>query len=194
MIIGIRNWQDTGKTALAVGTIIELLMFHGYEPDEVIANIMLKIPGTHSVNNAQMKQYIKAMIARGLKHKVILVDEADRVFPARFWQDRAQTEALLGLWQDVKCFHNVIYTAHTGTSVDINLRNTTQVELEPKYEAKKDRIPFRIYNALKGIVYDDCVENVSKRIFPFYDRWEIVGKNDNSRAERTPEEAAVSGS
>lgn len=177
MIIGIRAFQDQGKTALAIGIIQELCLRHGYAFNEVVGNLMFKFPvepGPESVNNAQMRQYIRNMVQKGLQHKIVLIDEADRVFPARFWQQSGQTEALIGLWQDYKLFNTVIWTGHAGTGVDLVLRQVTQIELIPKYNPATDSIPFEIYNAIDGVVDDDELQNVSKNIFPYYDRWEVI--------------------
>ena len=177
MIIGIRGWQDTGKTALAIGIIQELVFNHGYDFNEVVANIHLDFPvdiKPHYLENPKMREFIKSVVSRGLKHKIIMLDEADRLFPARFWQNTEQTDALIGLWQDYKLFNYVIWTGHKGTSVDILLRLTTQMELEPSYDQKNDCIPFIIYDGLHGRVDNDCLLNVSKRIFPYYHRWEVV--------------------
>lgn len=177
MIVGIRAFQDKGKTALAVGAIMELCARHGYAYDEIVANLHLKFPvdnQPHCLNNIQMRQYVRSMVTHGLKHKIVLMDEADRLFPARFWQQREQTDALIGLWQDYKLFNYIIYTAHEGTSVDIVLRQVTQIEINPEYDIRNDCINFTIYNQVDGFVDDDCLVNVSKNIFPYYDRWEVI--------------------
>lgn len=177
MIVGIRAFQDKGKTALAIGTILELCAKHGYSYDEVVANLHLKIPvepGPHSLNNLQMRSFVRSMVSKGLKHKIVLLDEADRLFPARFWSQKEQTDALIGLWQDYKLFNYIIYTAHEGTSVDIVLRQVTQIELNPMYDEKNDCIPFVVYNAVDGFVDVDVLDRVSKNIFPYYDRWEVI--------------------
>ena len=177
LIVGIRAFQDKGKTALAVGTILELCAKHGYSYDEVVANLHLKFPaepGPHSLTNPEMRLFIRSMVTKGLRHKVVLMDEADRLFPARFWQQKEQTDALIGLWQDYKLFNYIIYTAHEGTSVDIVLRQVTQIELVPEYDAYGDCINFDIFNSMDGLVDDDCLANVSKNIFPYYDRWEVI--------------------
>ena len=177
LIIAIREFQDKGKTALAVGIILELCARYGYDYDEVVSNIPLTFPvekPPHSINNQQMKMYVQQMVTKGLKHKIVFIDEADRVFPARFWQKEGQTEALIGLWQDYKLFNYVIYTAHEGTGVDLILRQVTQMELNPTYNAVNDCIYFTIYNAVDGLVDDDCLLNVSRNIFPYYDRWKEV--------------------
>lgn len=177
MIVSIRAFQDKGKTCLAVGTILELCARHGYGYDEVVANLHLKFPvdpPPHSLTNPQMRAFVRSMVTKGLKHKVVLMDEADRLFPARFWSQKEQTDALIGLWQDYKLFNYVIYTAHEGTSVDIVLREVTQIELIPEYDEKNDCIYFDIINAIDGFTDDDCLLNVSKNVFPYYDRWEVI--------------------
>jgi hypothetical protein len=175
MIVGVRAFQDKGKTALAIGTAKELVLYHGYSTAEVVVNLNLRWPDCHVLTNPQMRQYITRMVTHGLKHKIIILDEVDRLFPARFWHDKEQTEALIGLWQDVKLFNWIIYTAHKGTGTDIILRECTQVELEPEYDELRDLIDFTVYNAIDGLVYDDALLNVSKTIFPDYDRWEPIG-------------------
>lgn len=177
MIVGIRAFQDKGKTALAVGAILELCAHHGYSYDEVVANIKLKFPVQNppsSINNTQMRIFVRSMVSKGLKHKIVLLDECDRLFPARFWNKEGQTDALIGLWQDYKLFNYIIYTAHEGTSVDIVMRQVTQIELSPEYDEKNDCIYFDTINAIDGFLDDDCLLNVSKNIFPYYDRWETV--------------------
>jgi len=177
MIIGIRNWQDKGKTALAVATAMELVLRHGYEWHEIIANIKLLFPVNPmpvTLNNRDMRDYMRNMVRMGDKHKIILIDEADRVFPARFWQNKEQTDSLIGLWQDYKLFNYVIYTAHRGTGIDVILREVTQIELEPEYDQYEDCINFTIYNGMDGVVTEDTLLNVSKNVFPYYDRWALV--------------------
>lgn len=178
MIYGIKGWQDKGKTALGLLTAKELILSHGYSPGEFVGNIHVNWPGAHCLTNPQMVKFVKSMVTRGLRHKIIFLDEADRLFPARFWHDKAQTEALVGLWQDEKLFNRIIYTAHKGSSIDVILRLTTQIELEPDYDAKNDCIDFTVYNACDGLVYEDCAEKVSETIFQDYDRWEIIGMTE----------------
>jgi len=177
MILCARAFQDKGKTALIVKAIKTVLSIgsrypDGYRPADVVANISLpNWQGAHCINNNNMREYIKQMVVRGLEHKIIFVDEADRVFPARFWQKPEQTEALIGLWQDYKLFNLVFWTAHEGTGVDVILRDVTQIEITPEYIKSADKILCRIYNGIEGRVFRDTVENISS-VFPDYDRWE----------------------
>ena len=174
MITGIRGQQSKGKTALMVASIIELLIFGGYQPDEVVVNFALHIPGVHCIPNDKMRQFLKMMIERGLKHKIIGITEIDRMLPARFWHQAEQTDTLLGLWQDEKLFNWIFWDAHIGSSVDLMLRQTTQIELLPEYEKVNDRILFTVINTLNRESHEETCDNVSKRVFPFYNRWEVI--------------------
>ena len=174
MITGIKGIQDTGKTAVAVAIVMELVAHHGYAWSDVVANIMIKREGVHCITNELMRKYVAKMVTGGLRHKVILFDEADRLFPARFWQEREQSEALIGLWQDVKLFNNIIWTGHIGTSVDVMLRQTTQVGIIPHYIRTQDLIKVYVFNGLYRRKFMLTCPNVSKTIFPFYNRWDIV--------------------
>jgi hypothetical protein len=178
-IISIRGQQDTGKTALMTGFIIQILAIgqyraDGYRPDDVYVNFKLNIPGTHSLTNQEMRKFLLDMVKKGFKHKIIGITEADRVFPARFWQNREQSEALIGLWQDMKLFNIIFWDSHIGTSVDVMLRETRQVGMIPKYDKKNDCINFVILNGLYRRKIRRTLFNVSKTVFPFYDRWEVI--------------------
>lgn len=177
MIYDFRGWQDKGKTALGLLAAKELILWHGYDPGEFVANIHVNWPGSHCLTNLQMVQFVKGMVKRGMSHKIIFLDEADRLFPARFWQGKEQTEALIGLWQDEKLFNQIILTSHKGTSTDIILRSCTQIEIEPEYSAARDSISFTVYNVVDGRVYEDVAENVSVTILNDYDRWEVIGQD-----------------
>ena len=179
MNTGIRGVQDSGKTALMVGKIRDLLMnglkwSDGYRPDDVIVNFPLYIEGVHVFNNKELREYIGKMVHDGIEHKIIGIDEADRVFPARFWSNKEQSEALIGLWQDVKLNHQIFWVAHEGTGVDLILRETAQVLLMPEYNRTRDCIEYFIINGLYKRVYYKEYHHASRDIFPYYDRWKVI--------------------
>lgn len=175
--IGIRGVQDTGKTALMSYFIMRdlangLQWQNGYRPYDVYVNYDLKIDGIHQCSNRQIRQFLIKAIKENITHKILGITEADRVFPARYWQNKEQTESLLGLWQDYKCFWKVYWDAHIGTGVDIMLRDTRIQAVIPDYVKKDDAIYYsvvdrRFMTVTRGL----SVQNVSKVIFPYYSRW-----------------------
>jgi hypothetical protein len=180
MISSIRGLPSTGKTALMVGFIRRLLITgqrwpDGFRPDDVVVNFKLEIPGCHCLNNKQMRAYIKKTVSEGIRHKIIGITEADRVFPARFWHDKEQSESLIGFWQDEKLYYQVFWDSHIGTDVDVMLRNTRQRAYLPKYDKYKDLINYTMIDSYTMRVYRGLrLLNVSKSVFPYYDRWEVI--------------------
>lgn len=175
MITSVRGFQGSGKGLSMVAADLEHLCFDGYSPDDVYVNYKLNIDGVHCLNNKQMVKFITDMVNEGLKHKLVNITEADRVFPARFWQRAEQTEALIGLWQDEKLFNIIYYDAHAGTGVDVTLRNVRQIAWLPQYDKYQDILNIHVINGVYGGEYDfEPITNCREKLFPYYYRWEVI--------------------
>lgn len=167
MIALIKGRQRIGKSTLGIGLILYLVTWGGYKVSDVVANCHLYKPngreleGYTYLTNKQMRAYVRMMVDRGLKHKIIFVDEIDRVFSHRFWQKTEQSETLLGLWQDEKLFNWIIGTAHIGRSVDIVIRECMQLELIPYYrDVKNDVLYYHVINILNREIAHGRLRNV----------------------------------
>jgi len=165
--------QGEGKTLSMVALASMLVQHHGYGWSDCIGNVAVDRVGYKALNNNNLRQYIAQMVDREFRHKIILIDEVDRVFPARFFADKEQTETLIGFWQDEKLFNYILYTAHPGISTDKIIRDSTQMICIPKYVKEKDKVRLTIVNGYKCKVYQKRIENVSL-LFPIYDRWQVV--------------------
>lgn len=174
MIALITGHQDTGKTATMLATALELTRAGGYSPAEMIGNLMVKVPGYTRLDNANLREYLKQTITKGIRHKIILIDEIDGVFPARFWQSRSQTESLLGLWQDFKLFLWIIATGHAeGAGADVLIRRAQLIEIVPNYNLAEDRIYLEVNNRYKGRIFRESIYPASA-LFPLYKRWDPI--------------------
>lgn len=173
LIVGIKAAQDQGKTSLMVACIVYLIKRGGYRPDECYSNVDIRISGFHALNSEDLKKYVAEMIVNKYRHKIIGLDEVDRIFSHRFWNDKKQTEALLGLWQDVKLFNYIFWTAHLGRAVDLLLRETTQMELIPYYVKLKDKLVVGMIDTVNQRTATADLRHIS-RVFPLYDRWAVV--------------------
>jgi len=173
MITLIRNIQDSGKTASMVAAIRQHVLLDGYSPGEVYVNFGLKIDGAHCLNNKEMIAFLTKAMKSGIKHLIIGITEADRVFPARYWQKQDQTDALIGLWQDEKSFWLVYADAHSGTGVDVTMRSVRQIAWIPRYNKAKDLIKVHVINGCFAREYNLIIPNVSQTVFPYYDRWQV---------------------
>ena len=176
MIVGFKGRQSQGKTASMVALAIELNRSYGYGWNEMVGNVAINKPGFRVMNNDGIRKHVAGMVTGEQRHQVILLDEVDRVFPSRFFADRAQTETLLGLWQDEKLFNWVLYTCHMGKSVDKIIADSTQALIIPEYDREEDVIEWTVIDGLDLTVFDSGVDNVSElwREPKLYDRWAVV--------------------
>lgn len=187
MNIAFKAAQGKGKTATVCASAVELCNWFGYDAKDIVANFHINLPGVTVLNNDDMRAWFKTVINKGIKHKIICIDEIDRVFPARLWADKEQTLGLLGMWQDEKLFNYMLYTCHLGTSIDKIIRESTQISVMPMYDKEEDRIDLDIADGLDLINLGDNIcpaadlwmpgrivykgQLIEKRL---YDRWEIV--------------------
>jgi len=172
VITGIFGWQDCGKTLTMVACAYQLYFGLGLEVP--VGNVVLpNIKGAVALSIPALRVWMKRMIDEGLTNRIILIDEIDRVFPARFWKDREQSEALIGLWQDVKLNNHVIYTAHIGVTVDVMIRSSTRIVVLPEYDKKSDTIELMVFDGRYGLEDLNLLCDASEW-FGEYNRWQIV--------------------
>lgn len=173
MIVGFKSIQDQGKTLSAVATVVELILHHGYDPEECYGNVAINLKGFHYLSSQGMRDLLGRMVREKWRHKVLVIDEINRVYPARFWKDADRTMELLTIWQDEKMFHWIVYTCHVGNSVDLLVRDATQVIAVPRFDKLRDVVRLGIVNSLDLECHDLEIPRAS-RFFPLYDRWAVV--------------------
>jgi len=173
MIVGFKGLPNKGKTLSMVAVMLELLRHHGYSGWECTGNVDVKVPGYSFVSSESLKSWIREMITKGLRHRVVLIDEIDRVFPHRLWADKRQVLDLTGIWQDEKLFNFILWTAHMGDPVDKIVREATQISVIPDYQRDLDRVVLGVVNVYDLETHEEVIEPASA-IFPFYDRWAMV--------------------
>lgn len=151
---------DTGKTAGAVALVLDLLKL-GYKPDDVHANIWLDVEGSHYHTNAEFRKYLREVLSKGLRHKILLADEIDSMYPSRGFKDKLQTEEVLKLNQMTKTECWFITTHHKGSSIDKIIRDCMNISLEAHYLPGADKLVFEVLNAV------DCDDEVLYReVYP----------------------------
>lgn len=173
MNIGFKAPPDFGKTSLAVHHVLYLLSFGGYRPEEVISTVKILVPGCEYVDGDGMMKFLQVMVARKLRHRIVLIDEADGIVSHRFWSDKVQTKALLGMWQDVKLFNWILWTGHLGGSVDLLLRECTHITIIPVYDKESGNTRAWVIDNFSLRAYPVTYVGVKKSL-AFYDRWAPV--------------------
>jgi len=151
----IKGRQRVGKTTLSTGLCMYLVQVKGYKLKDLVSNCHFylpdgsELPEYQYLPNSSMKAYVRDMVKSGARNKIIHIDEIDRVFSHRFWSNKAQAEALLGLWQDEKLGDQIIGTAHIGKSIDNLIRECMQIEIIAlKRDVKRDIMTYGFINIL----------------------------------------------
>lgn len=177
MITTIKGKQGSGKTTLMVGAMCHHVKHDGYSFADCVGNVycpeFIEYGYVH-LTNKDLREYVGRIAREGIRHKVILVDEVGRVFPARWYGDRDQQEALIGLFQDEKLFHLVYATAHAGTGYDKLMRDARQRTVIPAYDkARPDEVPYTVICDLNKTITEGVMRN-ARWIQSMYNRWEFV--------------------
>lgn len=173
MIFDICNTQDKGKSLLGVVDLSRCIAGSYYHPDEVYSNMVISLPGSHIGTSEEIGECMVDMIKKKWLHKFFFVDEIDRLFPARWWNDKEQAHKLMGLLQDIKSFHRFVATRHPARSVDKIFRDAAQFVLVPNYRKESNCLDFAVINSLDLRRKYLTVPNVS-RYFERYKRWEPI--------------------
>lgn len=170
------NSADKGKTLAMVGLTTWLLQNAGYKSEEVIGNISYFVKGYTKYDNYNLRLKILEILKTEAKHMIIMCDEMEGVFPARFYQEKEQIKQLLGLWQCTKRRVWLLYTDHEGVGVDKMGRDATNFSIEPWVDLENDVIVLdKIINAIDKVPY-----MYRKEIYPassvmgLYIRQEVV--------------------
>lgn len=175
MIYIFKGRQRQYKTTTMCAAALYYHLYAGYKVEEICSNIRLyhengeELTGYHYLSIKEMRLFVREMVERGYTHKLILIDEIDRVFPHRFWNKFQQTEALLGLWQDEKLFNIILGTTHIGKGIDLLLRESMQFEIFTKFD--------KVRRVVKLVVIDNLNQRLFRSTMPAVD---LVQKLFNS--------------
>lgn len=178
MIILAKAKQGEGKTTIVIGLVWYLIRKFSFVMDEVYSNIHLFQPdgseviGYHYLTNDEMKAYVTKIVKEHERHKLIIVDEIDRVFPHRWWNEHGQTAALLGLWQDRKMFSIIFGTCHLGKSVDKIIRDALTYLIVCKIVKSIDAVKMVVVNMVDKEIFRKQM-NHTRFIQSMFDSWEL---------------------
>lgn len=171
LVVEFVNSADKGKTVAMVATMFELLRL-GYSGNEVHANMWVDVEGFHEYDNAGMREFLHKVLREGLRHKIIMMDEIDSIYPSRGFKDKLQTEEILRLNQMTKTENWFLFTRHLGSSIDKYIRDCTNISVEPVYNPVSDTLVLTILDAVDN--EDEGIErtvDVVSDLFCRYKRW-----------------------
>jgi len=156
--------QRSGKTTLMMADLMLKLLVEerfGYERKEVYSNFFIDIPGVNNLDNEGLLWTLEKAKDQAWMHKVFLIDECSQppMLYARNSRSELQTKIVTSAWQIPKKFSTILYSSNPGNSVDVQLRDATQLCLMMMgYERNSDRkleaVNFRVIHAWEQWQYD----------------------------------------
>lgn len=168
--------QDMGKTLLLVHTCRELVKNWGYTTEEIVGNVTLygELSGSLTLKGEQLRDYLWRVIHVPYRHKIIIIDEIDTEFPARFFTDREQTEIATRLWHNKKLRNWFLYSEHLGRGTDVIFDLAANFELIPHgVNFTKNELEFTLINGLDLEISNEVATDIIATC-SMYNRWELT--------------------
>lgn len=185
-----RGAQDKGKTLLMVLTYEYLIDNFGYTPDEAVGNLHILNSkynkGYKVLKGDSLRQYLWDMTHKPYRHKIVMIDEIDSEFPARFFQDREQTEIALRMWHNIKLKNYILFTSHLGNGSDLIFSLSANMMVMPYgINWQENSLDFTVIDGFNCEVFDMTANNVI-RVMNDYDRWEVTENTDEDKQRERP--------
>ncbi len=170
MFLDITGFKSFGKTSLAVWWACK----HSYDHQRrITGNVeFVDLPNTVGLTVQGIRDYFGRLVYEEHRDEIIILDEIDRVFPHRFWQNKAQAEHILDAWQDEHLNLLIISTSHQGKGFDLVLRDAVQLIFVPDFDKRTGitKVTFGWIDHPSAGAFNVDVRS----IFPHYRRWSIV--------------------
>lgn len=173
-IYGFWGYDDTCKTLNAVTFFKYLSEMREYR--RKYSNIDLKWNVEYEyITTSQVKSILESLIRDEIKDTLMLIDEADVIFPADEFINKDDKKALRFSFQTHKLNDDILYVSHRGKGVNKLLRNSTHKLI--------------VCHKTENNQYIICVDDLQKHgldnpkvyirewpelSFKDYDRWQIV--------------------
>jgi hypothetical protein len=159
-------YQKKSKTRSMIAWAQDLIENHGYAGYEVYANAWLAIPGSHWLSDDEFKKLLHRAFntevgKRQWCHTIWLLFDADDVYSHVTQADKVCYEDTKALY---KCSKRNIYfliEKHEGRGVPKNLRDKTEVSIEPYPDEDNDSVDLLISDGDVGKIYVRTIENIS---------------------------------
>lgn len=179
-----RGAEGQGKTLWVVHYCRYLFDICGFSPYNTVGNITLK--GKYSIGYTvlkgdNLKQFLWDLTHKPYSDKIVIIDEIDSEFPARFFADKEQTEIALRLWHTNKLHNYVFMTSHLGNSTDLIIHLASHyiiIPRQPNFETNS--MDFTVINRLNLSINDYEATDIIKTML-IYNRRELTEDSDSER-------------
>ena len=172
-----RGAESTGKT-LWIAHYYRYLIDNGfYTPYDAVGNITFKGKysiGYEVVKGDRLRQYLWDLTHVPFRNKIVIIDEADSEFPARFFSNKEQTEIALRLWHTAKLHNHILMSSHLGNSTDVIMHLASHYYVFPRRpDFVTNTLEFTIANGLDLTIDDWEATDIIKTML-IYSRQELT--------------------
>ena len=187
-----RGTENTGKSLWIAHFYRHLIDKCGYSPFEATGNMTFK--GVYGIGYTVRKgevlhQYLWDLTHIPLRHKIVIIDEIDSEFPARFFPSREQTQIALRMWHTAKLHNYILYASHLGHGADLIFDLATHFEIIPQeIDWQFGTMDFTVINGLDREVSDWTAYDILRTML-IYNRQEITENTEEDSRQERPKKA-----
>ena len=185
-----RGAEGTGKTLLIAHLYRALIDSGEFTPYDAIGNLTFKGKygkGFTTLKGAELFSYLLEFSRNLPRHKIIIVSEIDREFPARFFASKEQTEIALSMWEIQKIDSYFLIDSHIGNSTDLIFHLGSHFMLYPNgVNWQNKTLNFDMVNNLKNRVFkDELFATDIVRTMLIYNRCEttVIGNHSSKKSK-----------
>lgn len=184
-----RGVESVGKTLYIADTYRYLIDNHVFSPYDAVGNMTFKgkyAIGYQVLKGEDLRQYLWDLTHKPYRDKIVIIDEIDSEFPARFFTDKEQTEVALRMWHTAKLGNYIFLSSHLGNSTDIIFHLATHYFIYPeKPNFLTNSMDITVANMLDLTVSEWTVNDIIKTML-IYKRKELTENTEEEQNKIRP--------
>lgn len=185
-----RGAESTGKTLWVAHKYRYLIDKGLYTPSDAVGNMTFRgkyANGYQVLKGEDLHQYLWELTHIPYRHKIVIIDEVDSEFPARYFSDKEQTEIALRLWHTAKLHNFIFMTSHLGNSADLIMHLATHYLVFPRQPVfETNTMEFTIANGLDLETTDWIAQDIIKTML-IYGRQELTENTEEEQSKARPQ-------
>lgn len=182
-----RGAEGKGKTLWLAHLYKTLIDSGEFTPYDATGNMTFKgkyAKGYTVRKGEALRQYLWDMTHKPFTHKIVIIDEIDSEFPARFHASYEQTELANRMWHVQKLGNFVLESSHIGTSTDLIFMLSSHYLIYPDTPCfETNSLDFIIVSNLGCWVEDMTANDIIKTML-IYKRQELTEDMETERTKQ----------
>lgn len=184
-----RGAEGKGKTLLLAHIYRQLIDSGLFLPSDAIGNLTFKGKygnGFTTLKGQDLFDYLLWFSRTLPRHKIVIVTEIDREFPARFFAIREQTEIALAMWEIQKIGSYFLMDSHIGNSTDLIFHLGSHYLLYPDTPVfETQTLDFTVIDNLRQETSEYVATDIVKTML-IYNRCETTSVRRDTRKKNNP--------